>query len=76
MSIHDINSMVDYLKANWRDDDAAGGTIHAVCREVENLWSGLADIRAALEMPDATMPEMCDAIVALRAENRLAKVPS
>lgn len=70
MSIHDITSMVDYLKARFPDNGkTTGQSVQAVCSEVERGWDDLRRIRDALEMPDADADEVVSVLKRAIAEN-------
>lgn len=63
MSIHDINSMVDYLKKRFPDNGkTTGQSVQAVCGEVERAWSELESIREVLEMQDQSAEEIVRAL--------------
>lgn len=58
MSIHDINTHVEYLKTMYPDvPDTVGQTVHIVCAEVENCWKRLDEAsghaKRLLELPAA-----------------------
>lgn len=78
MSIHDINSHVDYLRSHYPDEqDTAGQSVHIVCGGLESCWKKIEEARAVakrlLDLPPAgpgawtdeetdALAELCDVL--------------